>query len=108
MERLESEIEKNDFLMREQRESTDQQQQELLNSLEANGVLQKQLSSLQAEVDKKVRVATNSMKDGWILVWYIITRIGWFNPRPTKGGGYHPRQFVSVRTKTQKKVTPGI
>ena len=68
MERLESEIEKNDFLMREQRESTDQQQQELLNSLEANGVLQKQLSLLQAEVDKKVRVATNSMKDGWILL----------------------------------------
>ena len=64
MERLESEIEKNDFLMREQRESTDQQQQELLNSVEANGVLQKELSSVQAEVDKKVRAATNPIEAG--------------------------------------------
>ena len=33
-----------------------------------------------------------------------------FNPRPTKGGGVvtTPLRFVSGRTKTQKKVTPGI
>ena len=37
---------------------------------------------------------------------YKLTQLS-FNPRPTKGGGY-PWRFVSGRTKTQKKVTPGI
>ncbi|XP_072051741.1 kinesin-like protein KIF15 [Amphiura filiformis] len=59
VERLESEIERNDFLMREQRESTDQQQQQLLTSLEANSELQKQISAMQGNIDKKSKDLEN-------------------------------------------------
>ena len=47
-------MERNDFLMREQRENADQQQQQLLSTIETNTELQKRISTMQSDIDKKV------------------------------------------------------